>query len=175
MKWVERISQLRRQIMQDTQELAQLEEQYKNYLKQLELRKTYMSSREIIELVASYQGITKNMTAIKRWADEGLLGEKIDEREYFPLLVKKQGNKRFLFPRSAVYAFLASNNYIFPRFEIIDQVKYTRLNDGKKIPAVIISVHLHKDQFEYTIQEESTGELIHAVREVDLELVEEDA
>lgn len=175
MDWTDRINQLRTQIMQDTQELTKLEEQYENYLKQLEMRKSYMSSREIIELVASYQGISKNMTAIKRWADEGLLGEKIDEREHFPLLVKKQGNKRFLYPRSTVYAFLASNNYIFPRYEVIDQVKYRRPNDGDELQAVIISTHLHKDQFVYMIQAEGTGELIHDVREADLAIVEEDS
>lgn len=175
MDWQARITQLRKQIELDTKELLALEEKVGTYNKQLELRKKYVSSREIIELIARYQGVSKNMTAIKRWADEGLLGASIEEREHFPELVKQRGNKRFLYLRSTVFAFLLARNYIFPRFEVVDQVKWKKPEIEKPLQAVIISSRLQEDQFVYTIQDERTGEVFYNVREDNLELVEEEA
>ena len=72
--------------------LEALEEQEKE-------RKNYISSKEIINLVFRKIGKTLNMSTIKRWADEGYLGEVIDEKEKFWALRSKQGKKRFLYPK----------------------------------------------------------------------------
>lgn len=169
------IQALREQIEREQEELARLEELWREYQEQHRKRQNYLSSKEIIELIQKQCGQSKNMTAIKRWADRGELGEKTEEREQFPLLVHKQGNKRFLFPKPAVYQFLMKKGIIRPRFDILDQVIISLEEGHQEQLGVIIQHQLDGDRFIYTIQVERTGEIITDVEEISLGSVEEEA
>ncbi|MGD8191221.1 hypothetical protein ACQCN2_14675 [Brevibacillus ginsengisoli] len=170
----ERIQRLREKIDAHREELIQLEEEWRSLQEQLRNRTRYLSSIEILDLIREKSGQEKNMTTIKRWADQGLLGEKIEEKEYFSLLVHKQGNKRFLFPKEAVYPFLAMKMLIRPRFEILDQIMVQHQMTSQEQLGVIISHQLVEDQFVYTVQLEQNREIISNIAEHLLRLVEEE-
>lgn len=177
MDWMEdllqRIQRLRDQIEADCQALNRLEAEWRQFLEQEKERKHYFSSKEILELIREHSGQEKNMTAIKRWADEGLLGEKIEEKERFPLLVHKQGNKRYLYPKPAVLQFLVRKQFIRPRFDILDQVVLTHFRPDQV--GVVIASHLAQDWFVYTVQLEHNGEIMRDIAEANLLLVEEES
>ncbi|MED0678554.1 hypothetical protein P4S83_03510 [Aneurinibacillus thermoaerophilus] len=85
------------------------------------------------------------MSTIKRWTDEGYLGEVIDERERFWALKLKQGKKRNLYSVSIVFSFLYEKRYIAPLYDILDEVMYT---DGDEmLYAVVTDVRMSEGRF----------------------------
>lgn len=147
--------------------LDQLETERTNYLKQLAARKAYFSSREILDLIEEKGGRASSMATIKRWADQGHLGGCIDERECFPLLVSKQGNKRFLYPRTTVLTFLHEKGYLRPSYEVLDRVQL-KTAKGSHAWGLITAVERHDQHFTYQVQMEKTGEVLLAVPEEEL-------
>lgn len=145
--------------------LGQLETERKNYLTQLERRKAFLSSREILDILETKAGRVGSMATVKRWADQGYLGECIDERETFPLLTSKQGNKRFLFPRESVLTYLYKKGYLRPSYEVLDRVQLTR--DSTCCWGIITSVERSDQHFTYQVQLDKTGEVL-AVPEEEL-------
>jgi len=154
------------QVITATAHIAQLELERAAYLEQQQRRLNYLSSREILELLEARHGRVGSMATIKRWADSGALGEVIDEREAFPLLVNKQGNKRFLYPREDVLHFLREKGYLRPRYEVLDRVLFNK--DTRRCPALIIAIEPCGNSFTYHVQLEATGELLTHVAEEDL-------
>lgn len=146
--------------------LNQLETERKNYLTQLERRKAFLSSREILDILETKAGRAGSMATVKRWADQGYLGDWIDERETFPLLVRKQGNKRFLFPRESVLTYLYKKGYLRPSYEVLDRVQLTR--DSTCCWGIITSVERSDQHFTYQVQLEKTGEVLLSVSEEEL-------
>ncbi|MFF0826107.1 hypothetical protein ACFYU8_05175 [Brevibacillus sp. NPDC003359] len=146
--------------------LSQLEAERKNYLTQLERRKAFLSSREILDILETKTGRLGSMATVKRWADQGYLGDYLDERETFPLLVSKQGNKRFLFPRESVLTYLYKKGYLRPSYEVLDRVQLTR--DSQCCWGIITSVERSDQHFTYQVQLEKTGEVLLSVAEEEL-------
>ncbi|MFF2528444.1 hypothetical protein ACFVS2_05970 [Brevibacillus sp. NPDC058079] len=146
--------------------LTQLETERKNYLTQLERRKEFLSSREILDIMETKVGRVGSMATVKRWADQGYLGNCIDERETFPLLVNKQGNKRFLFPRESVLTYLYKKGYLRPSYEVLDRVQLTRENIC--CWGIITSVERSDQHFTYQVQLEKTGEVLLSISEEEL-------
>ncbi|MEJ8546102.1 hypothetical protein [Brevibacillus borstelensis] len=162
------IARLKRQIAETTERLERLEAERIACEKQRLERKRYVSSREILDLLASRSGRTGSMASIKRWADDGLLGTVIDEREAFPLLSGKQGNKRFLYPRRDVLRFLHGRGLLVPSFDVLDRVRLER--SGQSVCAVITAVAVSKadtedELFVYQAQLEESGEVIDDIPE----------
>lgn len=160
------IESWRNQVITATAQIAQLELERAAFLEQQQRRMNYLSSREILELLEARQGRVGSMATIKRWADSGALGEVIEEREAFPLLVNKQGNKRFLYPREDVLHFLREKGYLCPRYEVLDQVLFNK--DTRRCHALIIAIEPSGNSFTYHVQLEATGELLTHVAEEDL-------
>lgn len=162
------ISRLRGQIAKLSNQLAQLEKQQQAYGEQCERRLAFLSSREILDLLAARQGRSGSIATIKRWADSGYLGEVVDEREVFPLLAGKQGNKRFLYPREAVYRYLHEKGLLRPAFDILDRVLLAAPSGS--VRAVVTASERHGDRFTYQVQLEESGEVLTEVAEADLTL-----
>lgn len=160
------IRALKQKIVEAHALLSQLETESKNYLTQLERRKAFLSSREILDILETKAGRVGSMATVKRWADQGYLGDCIDERETFPLLVSKQGNKRFLFPRESVLSYLYKKGYLRPSYEVLDRVQVTR--DSTCCWGIITSVERSDQHFTYQVQLEKTGEVLLAVPEEEL-------
>jgi hypothetical protein len=162
------IVQLKLQIEDANTQLDQLEREREEHAAQQERRRAYLSSREVLGLLEERQGRKGSMATIKRWADHGDLGEVIDERLAFPLLVNKQGNKRFLYPREDALRFLFEKGILAPRFEVLDRV---RLKDGNhEVYAVVTAIQRCDLRFTYQVQLEATGDVRIQVAEEDLSL-----
>ncbi|MCC8436688.1 hypothetical protein HP567_019255 [Brevibacillus sp. M2.1A] len=146
--------------------LSHLETERKNYLMQLERRRAFLSSREILDILETKVGRIGSMATVKRWADQGYLGDCIDERETFPLLVSKQGNKRFLFPRESVLNYLYKKGYLRPSYEVLDRVQLTK--DSTCYWGIITSVERSDQHFTYQVQLEKTREVLLSVPEEEL-------
>ncbi|WP_052947528.1 hypothetical protein [Aneurinibacillus tyrosinisolvens] len=144
------IENLKREIQEKQKLLAELEENLKSCKEQNELRKQYIASKEIIDYVQERSGKLINMSTIKRWTDEGYLGEVIDERAQFWALKTKQGKKRNLYNKSTVFSFLYTKGYIAPYHDILDEVQYC--GDNRRLQATVISVRLEKGRFLYKLQ-----------------------
>ncbi|MBW5467297.1 hypothetical protein [Brevibacillus formosus] len=157
---------LKQKIVEAHALLRQLETERKNYLTQLERRKAFLSSREILEILETKAGRVGSMATVKRWADQGYLGDWIDERETFPLLVSKQGNKRFLFPRESVLTYLYKKGYLRPSYEVLDRVQLTR--ESTCCWGIITSIERSDQHFIYQVQLEKTGEVLLEVPEEEL-------
>lgn len=162
------IAKLKVQVMEVTAQLAQLEDEYKIYREQQERRASYLSSREILALLESRSGRSGSMASIKRWADHGSLGEVVDEREAFPLLVNTQGNKRFLYPKEAVLQFLHGKGLLSPAFDVLDRVR-VRV-ESEHVWALVTSIERCDHRFTYQVQLETTGDVLTSVAEEDLAL-----
>lgn len=162
------ITKLKIQVVEATAQLARLEDERKAYLEQRERRLAYLSSREILELLEARHGRSGSMASIKRWADSGYLGEVVDERDAFPLLVSKQGNKRFLYPRESVLHFLHEKGLFSPAFEVLDRVHLKMAPDATW--ALITSIERSDHRFTYQVQLETTGDVLTTVAEEDLYL-----
>jgi hypothetical protein len=160
------IAQLRQQIADATEQLRQLETERQSYIRQRFRRSQYLSSREILELLAARHGRTGSMATIKRWADEGHLGEVIEERQAFPLLAGTQGRKRFLYPKRDVFRFLHEKGLLQPAYDVLDRVIVHVGNEPKW--AVVISSTLVEDRFLYNLQLEETGEMLNDVPEEEI-------
>lgn len=157
------IRQVEDQIKQLTAQLAHLEAEREAYLQQQKRRQRYLSSREILQLLEQRQGRKGSMASIKRWADCGYLGEVVDEREAFPLLVHTQGNKRFLYPREDVLRFFQEKGFLSPLYEVLDRVQ---LRVGNQVVwAMVTSAWRHDLSFSYQVQLEATGEVLTAAEE----------
>ena len=153
-----RIRQIQERIQELTAQLASLEAEREAYRQQRQRRQCYLSSREILELLEQRQGRKGSMASIKRWADSGYLGEVVEEREAFPLLARTQGNKRFLYPRKAVFRFFQEKGLLCPRYEVLDRVQ---LRVGqKKAWAMVTAVVPDALTFSYQVQLEETGEVL---------------
>lgn len=162
------IARLKSLIEEATTQLAELEAEQQAYRFQCEQRAAYLSSREILDLLEARQGRIGSMASIKRWADQGYLGEVIDERDAFPLLLGKQGNKRFLYPRETVLGFLHEKGFLTPRYEVLDRVKlHTREGSAW---GLVTSIERYDQQFAYQVQLETTGDIVASVAEEDLSL-----
>ncbi len=145
--------ELELKIMEYEQQLKKWRKQLSAVAEQENTRKQFVSSREIIDLIKQQTGRQLNMSTIKRWADEGYLGEVIDEKKSFPALRSKQGKKRFLYPKADVYSFLYEKGYLHPAYDVLDQV----LLDGER--AMVIDSGLEDGEFFYTVQIEASFEL----------------
>jgi len=156
----EKIKAYQDELNQLREELSALDEQEKE-------RKKYVSSKEIVELIYKKIGKKVNMSTIKRWADEGYLGEVIDEKEKFWALQSKQGKKRFVYPRVQAFTFLYEKGFLLPEFEILDRVLIMNPDDSQTI-GVVVDYHLHKGEFLYTIQIEGTFEILKEINENEL-------
>jgi hypothetical protein len=144
------IENLKQEIKEKQALLAELEEQFKEYNTQQERRKHYVSSKEIIDYVESRSGKVLNMSTIKRWTDEGYLGEVIDERQCFWALKTRQGKKRNLYRKSVVFSFLYEKGYVSPYYGILDEVFYCVKNNP--VSAVEMDVRMESGRFLYKIQ-----------------------
>jgi len=164
----QQIVRLQGQIADLTAQLAWLQSKQRACSEQRERRRAYLSSREILELLGAHQGRSGSMATIKRWADSGHLGEVVDEREAFPLLANKQGNKRFLYPREAVLRFLHEKGLLHPAYDILDRVLLAAAT-GRRV-ALVTSIERHGERFAYQVQLEETGEIVTEVAETDLTL-----
>jgi hypothetical protein len=160
------IRQLRRQIAELTEQLRELEIERQSYIRQRLRRSHYLSSREILQLLAARHGRTSSMATIKRWADEGHLGEVIEERQAFPLLATMQGRQRFLYLKRDVYRFLHEKGLLQPVYEVLDRVNILVENTPRW--AVVVSSTLAEDHFVYDLQLEETGEILNHVPEEEL-------
>jgi hypothetical protein len=160
----DRMKALRRQIELATQQLRELEEERDAYERQRQLRQRYLSSREILELLAKRGRREGSLSTIKRWADEGYLGDMLEERVHFPLLATTQGKKRFLYPKREVCLFLYQKGLLQPKYDILDRVQ----REGNQVQGIVTSVELRDDRFFYTIQEEGTQEILTGVPEEEL-------
>lgn len=152
-------NELEQRITEYEIELEQLRGQLAVVAEQEEMRKQFLSSKEIIERVHRYTGRELNMSTIKRWADEGYLGEVIDEKQAFPALRTKQGKKRFLYPKIDAYSFLYEKGYLTPAFDVLDQVWLGRER------AMVMDAVLEKGEFHYTVQIESSFEVKKGIKE----------
>lgn len=164
----QRIARLKSQLAELTQQLAQLEDEFSAYLEQRERRKAYLSSRQVLDLIEACHGRNGSMATIKRWADSGYLGEVVDERELFPLLEGKQGNKRFLYPRETVCRFLYEKGLLRPAFDILDRVCVS--TPAGCIRGLVTSFDRRDDRFTYQVQLEETGVVLADVSESELSL-----
>ncbi|MFD2371469.1 hypothetical protein ACFSO0_16200 [Brevibacillus sp. GCM10020057] len=164
----QQIIRLQSQIAKLTEQLASLRSEQSAYRKQCERRQDYLSSREILELLEARQGRSGSMATIKRWADSGQLGEVVDEREMFPLLDRKQGNKRFLYPREDVLRFLHDRGLLRPAYDILDRVLLCSPQGNQA--ALVTAIERRGDRFTYQVQLEETGEVVSEVAETDLTL-----
>ncbi|MCP3762906.1 hypothetical protein NLX67_10955 [Domibacillus sp. A3M-37] len=155
-------NELEQRITEYEMELEQLRGQLAVVAEQEERRKQFLSSKEIIELIRHHTGRELNMSTIKRWADEGYLGEVIDEKQAFPALRTKQGKKRFLYPKKEVYSFLYEKGYLVPAFDVLDQVWLETER------AMVMDAALRKGEFHYTIQMETSFKVKKGVKESQL-------
>ncbi|ERI06938.1 hypothetical protein [Aneurinibacillus aneurinilyticus] len=146
----DRIKHIKQKIEEKQALLAELEAKLTEYKSQQEQRKHYMASKEIIDYIEQRSGKIINMSTIKRWTDEGYLGEVIDEREHFWALKTKQGKKRNLYKRATVFPFLYARGYIFPYYDILDEVLY--LTETASFPATVTDIRMEDGQFLYKIQ-----------------------
>lgn len=170
-----KISMLKERIQQDQLTLAKLEKEYLEVIKQEKAREEYMASSDIVDIIKKYTGNESNMSTIKRWADQGFLGEVIDERQRFWALKSKQGKKRFLYPKHNVYHFLYEKGYIKPLYHVLDRVKINQNNNQiQNEYAIIIKNELITDSFCYTIQLESNFQLFEKINENDLVLADDE-
>ncbi|HZG72232.1 MAG TPA: hypothetical protein VEY51_11925 [Chondromyces sp.] len=146
------------------QTLEKLREQLNALDEQEKEREHYVSSKEIVDLIYKKVGRKINMSTIKRWADEGYLGEVIDEKEKFWALQSKQGKKRFIYPKIQAFTFLYEKGYLLPDFEVLDRV---RVNDPgcPSVTGIVIDSDLVAGEFQYTIQIEGTYETMKEIKE----------
>jgi len=151
------------------EELNQLREELSALAEQEEERKKFVSSKEIVDLIYKKIGKKVNMSTIKRWADEGYLGEVIDEKEKFWALQSKQGKKRFVYPKVQAFTFLYEKGFLLPEFEILDRVVIMN-SDGSQTIGIVIDYRLDKGEFHYTIQIEGKFEILKEINERDLYL-----
>ncbi|GED13018.1 hypothetical protein [Aneurinibacillus migulanus] len=145
-----RVKHLRQEIKEKQALLADLEEKLIEYKSQQEQRKYYVSSKEIIDYIEHRSGKLINMSTIKRWADEGYLGEVSDEREQFWALKTKQGKKRNLYKKAIVFSFLYTRGYLFPYYDILDEVLYS--TETTSFSAIVTDIRMENGQFLYKIQ-----------------------
>ncbi|MBY0098171.1 hypothetical protein [Mesobacillus maritimus] len=153
----EKIKAYQEELNQLREELSALDEQEKE-------RKKFVSSKEIVDLIYRKIGKKVNMSTIKRWADEGYLGEVIDEKEKFWALQSKQGKKRFVYPKVQAFTFLYEKGFLLPEFEILDRVLIMNPDDSHTI-GIVVDYHLNKGEFLYTIQIEGTFDIIKEINE----------
>ncbi len=153
------------------QSLSDLKERLHELVLQEKERENYISSKEIVDLIFKNTGKKNNMSTIKRWADEGYLGEVLDEKEKFWALPSKQGKKRFLYPKKDVYSFLYEKGYLQPQYRVLDRVQ---MIDPGHEPAIgiVINSFLKKNAFHYTIQVEGSYEIIENIKEMHLNSVQ---
>lgn len=160
----EAIKATEERIKADQQALIELKERLEVVTSQEKERLHYISSKEIIDLIYKQTGKKNNMSTIKRWADEGYLGTVLDEKEKFWALPTKQGKKRFLYPKEDVYSFLYEKGYLQPQYKILDRV-YLMTDARPSEAGIVVSSHLLKTEFMYTIQLEATFELLKDIPE----------
>jgi hypothetical protein len=149
------------------QDLQKLREQLDALDEQEKEREKFVSSKELVDLIYKKVGKKINMSTIKRWADEGYLGEVIDEKEMFWALHSKQGKKRFLYPKVQAFTFLYEKAFILPEFEILDRVLVTNPELDQTI-GIVINSGLHSGEFLYNIQIEGTYDIIKDIKEKEL-------
>lgn len=162
----ESIAALKKRIKEDQTELASQQLRLKELKKQEKERAHYISSREILDLIYQNTGKESNMSTIKRWADQGFLGDVIDEREVFWALKTKQGKKRYIYSKNQVYKFLYEKMLIKPKFDVLDRVRIYapgQLFHGHA--AVIVKSSLNNDKFNYTLQTAENFEKLDGVSE----------
>jgi hypothetical protein len=158
----EKIKAYQEELNQLREELSALDEQEKE-------RTKYVSSKEIVDLIYKKVGKKVNMSTIKRWADEGYLGEVIDEKEKFWALQSKQGKKRFVYPKVQAFTFLYEKGFLLPEFDILDRVLITNADGGQTI-GIVVDYQLNKGAFLYTLQIEGTFEILKQINEKELTL-----
>lgn len=162
----ENIQLLEKRIKEDELTLANLKHRLQELNNQKNKRALYISSSEILTLIYEHSGKESNMSTIKRWADQGFLGEVVDEREEFWALKTKQGKKRFLYPKNQVFKFLYEKQLLRPRFHVLDRVRIyvpDLVHHGQI--AVVVKNILLGDGFIYTLQLEDTFKILDGIPE----------
>ncbi len=163
---------LEKRILDDQLTLQSLKLRLKELIIQEKERACYLSSSEILDLIYEHTGKESNMSTIKRWSDQGFLGEAIDEREVFWALKTKQGKKRFLYPKKQVYQFLYDKKWIRPRFDVLDRVKICKPGTPyHEEAAVVVKSRLEADEFLYTLQTENDFLVLQDITESCLSLI----
>lgn len=152
------------------QDLQKLREQLDALDEQEKEREKFVSSKELVDLIYKKVGKKINMSTIKRWADEGYLGEVIDEKEMFWALHSKQGKKRFLYPQIQAFTFLYEKGYLLPEYEVLDRVLVTNPEYYNTI-GIVVNCDLNMGEFLYNIQIEGTFEILKDIKERELTLV----
>lgn len=152
------------------QDLQKLREQLDALDEQEKEREKFVSSKELVDLIYKKVGKKINMSTIKRWADEGYLGEVIDEKERFWALHSKQGKKRFLYPQIQAFTFLYEKGYLLPEYEVLDRVLVTNPKYYNTI-GIVVNCDLNMGEFLYNIQIEGTFEILKDIKERELTLV----
>lgn len=160
------IEKLENTIKQCKSQRQHLQERLNEVIRQEEERKRYISSKEILDLIYEQTGKKSNMSTIKRWADEGHLGQVVLEKDKFWAIRSKQGRKRFLYPKKEVFSFLQSKGLLQPKFDILDRVHMHNRPNREK--GVIVDAYFGEHQFCYTVQLEKSRQVVHHVRENDL-------
>lgn len=163
------IKSLEEKIKAQQLELEQLRKQLDALEVQEKERKKYVSSKEIVDLIYKNVGKKVNMSTIKRWADEGYLGEVIDEKEKFWALQSKQGKKRFVYPKVQAFTFLYEKGFLMPEYEVLDRVLITN-QEHHQVIGIVIDCRLHKGEFLYSIQKEGKFEIAKDIKESELTL-----
>jgi hypothetical protein len=152
------------------QDLQKLREQLDALDEQEKEREKFVSSKELVNLIYKKIGKKINMSTIKRWADEGYLGEVIDEKERFWALHSKQGKKRFLYPKVQAFTFLYEKGFLLPEYEVLDRVLVTNPEFNHTI-GIVVNSDLNMGEFLYNIQIEGTYEILKDIKERELTLV----
>jgi RNase P/RNase MRP subunit p29 len=163
----ENIKTIEEKIKAYQEELNQLREELSALDAQEKERRKFVSSKEIVDLIYKKIGKKVNMSTIKRWADEGYLGEVIDEKERFWALQSKQGKKRFVYPKIQAFTFLYEKGFLMPEFEILDRVLILKPDNSRTV-GIVVDYHLNKGEFLYTIQIEGSFEILKDMNERDL-------
>jgi RNase P/RNase MRP subunit p29 len=163
----ENIKTIEEKIKAYQEELNQLREELSALDAQEKERRKFVSSKEIVDLIYKKIGKKVNMSTIKRWADEGYLGEVIDEKERFWALQSKQGKKRFVYPKIQAFTFLYEKGFLMPEFEILDRVLILKPDNSQTV-GIVVDYHLNKGEFLYTIQIEGSFEILKDMNERDL-------
>lgn len=162
----EQIAAIEKRMADDQASLQSLKLRLKELVNQQKERAHYVSSSEILELIYHHTGKESTMSTIKRWADQGFLGEVIDEKEVFWALKTKQGKKRFLYPKKQVYRFLLDKALLRPRYDILDRVCIIDPQHANFYePAVVVKSEWLEDEFYYTLQAETTFSVVEQVAE----------
>ncbi|WP_339164989.1 hypothetical protein [Siminovitchia sp. FSL W7-1587] len=165
------INSIEKKMIEYKNTLSDLRKELDILIEQEKKRRNYISSSEIVDFIFKHTGKKINMSTIKRWADEGYLGEIVEEKDKFWALERKQGKKRFLYPVIDVYHFLYEKGYLSPKYEVLDRVQIT-IPDGESFIGIVIDWELKQAKFLYMVQKEGSLEKFTMISEEYMKKIE---